>query len=269
MNVPAILRFSALSLFVCAMPSLHAATVMYWADGVTKTSGWESFSQGGTNLCFAATASNLLAHYFRTAAGKGFNVSENAPTKGQDIFNNYYCATYDTTKGGHVYDALENYISTNAEYFNGNPPTVEYKWPSYWDSGEDVSAALFEALSNGVPAGISYQGTANHAVTVWAIQYNEETQRVSKIWVTDSSGDDSGLIEYSCVAIKGKSANFYFKEIIVDEENGSTSESGSSWVTSVSWLKYPTIPEPSMMGLLAGTLALALCVARRKRNRVA
>jgi len=244
--------------------------VMYWADGVTKTSGWESFSQGGTNLCFAATASNLLAHYFRTAGEKGFSVSENAPTKGQDIFNNYYCATYDKTKGGYVYEALEDYISTNAEYFNGNFPSVEKDAnTSYWDSGEEVSAALFEALSNGVPAGISYKGTANHAVTVWGIQYNEETQRVSKIWVTDSSGNNSGLIEYSCVAVTGMSANFYFKEIIVNVEEGTTSESGSSYVTSVSWLKYPTIPEPSTMGFLAGTLALALCAARRKRNRAA
>lgn len=266
MKAPSAIRISALCLFSCASPLLSAATITCWADGVSKTSGYKSVAQGSTNLCSAATASNMLAHYFNVASSRGISVSADAPTTSYPIFN-YFCSVLDTSKGTYVCSALERYISDNGSYFNGNAPTVKYKYGFSWlDSGVELSAILIDALSSGSTAGISYEGYANHAVTVWGIEYNDQTNIVSKIWVTDSNGDTDDLIEYTGIAIQGKSSNFYFYEITVDPDTGSTSQGAGFYVTSVTWLETPSIPEPSSLGILAGVLAIAAISSRRKRK---
>lgn len=265
MKAPSAIRISALCLFSCTSPLLSAATITCWADGVSKTSGYKSVAQGSTNLCGAATASNMLAHYFDVASSRGISVSADAPTTSYPIFN-YFSSVLDTSQGIYVWSALERYISDNGSYFNGNAPTAKYNYCPYWDSGAELSANLIDALSSGSTAGISYAGYASHAVTVWGIEYNDQTNIVSKIWVTDSNGDTDDLIEYTGIAVSGKSSNFYFYEITVDPDTGSTSQGAGFYVTSVTWLETPSIPEPSSLGILAGVLAIAAISSRRKRK---
>lgn len=266
MKAPSAIRISALCLFSCTSPLLSAATITCWADGVSKTSGYKSVAQGNTNLCSAATASNMLAHYFDVASSRGISVSADAPTTSYPIFN-YFSSVFDPSQGIYVWDALNRYISDKGSYFNGTAPTVKYKYSIFSsDSGVTLSATLIDALSSGSTAGIAYAGYADHAVTVWGIEYDDQTNIVSKIWVTDSNGDTDDLIEYTGIATKGKSSDFYFYEITVDPDTGSTSQGAGFYVTCVTWLETPSIPEPSSLGILAGVLAIAAISSRRKRK---
>jgi len=264
------IRISVLSLLVCATTPdmLSAKTIEYWATGVTKTSGWTSIFQGGTNMCWAATSSNLLSHYLKNAEAHGLSISENAMTSETDIYN-WFCAKYGTAYGGYVHVGLHSFVDSHREFFNGVIPEVSENWTWKNDYGHDngVSyAKLFlEALSNGSPVGISwmdtFQDVPNHAVTVWGIEYNTETQRVSKLWITDSSGSNDKLITYKEFVYNG---GYY-----ITEDSGESIANGNYRIYDIDWLKFPTIPEPSTFGLLAGTLALVFAVARRRRSRKA
>jgi len=267
MSTPHI-QISVLSLLVCAaMPTtLSAKTIEYWATGVTKTSGWTSISQGGTNMCWAATSSNLLSHYLKNAGAHGLSISESATTSETDIYN-WFCEKYGTASGDYVHFGLKSYIASHNEFFNGFIPEVSENW-TYGDAYKNENGASYaklflEALSNGSPVGISLQtSSTNHAVTVWGIEYNTETDRVSKLWITDSSGSNSSLIPYKEVVWNN---GYYIAELT----NDASMSSESCKIYDMDWLKFPAIPEPSAFGLLAGMLVLAFAVARRRRPRKA
>jgi len=269
------LQFSVLSFLVCAIaPTLSAATVQYWATGVSKSGGYQSVAQGGSLYCWAATSSNILAHYFSSASERGISVSASAPTSSADIFS-WFQSNF-PNQGNQVDTGLEEYISKNGSYFNGNAPTVvdSGSFISSQDGGVAQSKIFIEALSHGSPVGISYKlGTSiSHAVTVWGIEYDNATNIVSKIWVTDSSGSNNGLFEFVARNIQRPASGEYsggyllFEET-VDPDSGSTSQSGGYRITGLTWLKLPEIPEPSALGFLAGMLALAFAATRRHRKR--
>jgi len=271
------LQISVLSLLVCAIaPTLSAATVQCWATGVSKSGGYQSVAQGSSLYCWAATSSNILAHYFSSASNRGISVSTSAPTSSADIFS-WFQSNF-PNQGNQVDTGLEEYISKNGSYFNGNAPTVvdSGSFISSQDGGVAQSKIFIEALSHGSPVGISYKlGTSiSHAVTVWGIEYDNETNIVSKIWVTDSSGSNNGLFEFvarntpsQTIGNKFYSGGYLLFEETVDPDTGSTSPSGGYRITGLTWLKLPEIPEPSALGFLAGMLALAFAATRRHRKR--
>jgi len=259
------LQISVLSLLVCAIaPTLSAATVQCWAAGVSETSGWLTVGQGNTNMCWAATSSNLFAHYFNSAKGKGFNIPASALTTNEKIFG-WFCNEFDTAYGNSVQYGLDYYLGKNSADFNGFMPTVEHAMKLNTDGGLGQAEILLEALSQGSPVGISIENTNDpssprHAVTVWGIEYNTETKRASNLWITDSSGSNGDLTKYKEYIYNGK----YY----LTEDSGSTEISNVNWkINYLDYLKFPTIPEPSSLGFIAGTLALAFATTRRRRSR--
>jgi len=271
------LKISVLSLLVCASaPTLSAATVQYWATGVSKSGGYQSVAQGGSLYCWAATSSNLLAHYFSSASERGISVSASAPTSSADLFS-WFQANF-PNQGNQVEIGLNKYISENGSYFNGNEPSVvdSGSFINSQDGGVAISNIFIEALSQGSPVGISYNlGTPiSHAVAAWGIEYDNATNIVSKIWMTDSSGDTDGLIEFVAKNTPSQTIGNQFYpggyllfEETVDPETGSTTQSGGYRIFRMTWLKPPEIPEPSALGFLAGTLALAFAATRRSRRK--
>jgi len=260
------LQISVLSLLVCATApmTLSAATVQYWATDVSETSGWLTVGQGNTNMCWAATSSNLLAHYLSSAKGKGFTIPEGALTTNEQIFG-WFCNEFNTAYGNFVQYGLEYYLKKNSTVFAGFMPTVENALKYNTDGGLGQAEILVEALSQGSPVGISMEDATdpngtNHAVTVWGIEYNTETKRVSNLWITDSSGSNGNLTKYKEYIYNGK----YY----ISEDSGRTDFANMNWkIYYLDYLKFPTIPEPSALGFLAGTLALAFATTRRRRSR--
>lgn len=209
------MKRSALCLAIlCALsyPSAWAETKELWAYGVSKDSGWYDTTKtwsGDTNLCWAATAANMLSWWQHwdannsTSAPQGaLNIYDQLKSDyGKDLTDYHAGVGIDWwlvganhsgrtssvfTKGGGAYylDIYSSNYETQADYF------------VFYDSFSDPLITALSATSMnvvGLGLGKTNDEDAGHSITLWGIEYDDTSQVVSKIYVTDSDDYSSGL----------------------------------------------------------------------------
>lgn len=289
-------------LFLAALAFLlPAQATEYWVPGTSREGGWydvnKTFSQEfpDSQMCWAASASNMLAWWQDHNPEYNDLAAMNTPGSGQKIFDTFKTA-YDNDGGIQAYGILW-YLQgdTNKDYlpplteegkemggYYGNAITQIYSERpirlGLYDvrvanSASIVSGFLKDCIVEGYSVGLGVYGDISHAVTLWGIDYNEETQMIETMYLTDSddtrlTGDVAELFEVACSKLEVELATTDGGTIILEELGISNKGDGRTWYNgnvylgAVSLLKTDREPEAgtSTLGLVA---LAALCTWRR------
>lgn len=291
------------------MSIAQAATVTSWVEGVSQSGGWYDAnkvnlyeSDGDNNLCWAATASNLLAWW-----QDRYQAPEGVPDTIDDIWLTYKENVTEDV-GGDVTAALQwwisgVYIPTSKEeqkrtiFQESTSSAIQVSDGYYYDQydldqydlhdllagdkrqvSENVSASiistgLINLVESGCGVGLSLANDAGelaHAITLWGVEYDDESDKISKLWLTDSDDlqydcNKDGL--FSVDVTVGKNLYITTTDSNWYQENNKVYVKGFFGIdTTVSdtWGIPLAVPEPTTATLsLAALMALAL---RRRRQ---
>ena len=163
--------------------SVPARASEYWAKNVSRESGWNDVPQEGGE-CWAMVASNILC-WWQDELEKTYLLPEDAPRKFEDIKLSLVNHFNRGDQGWFVARAFAWYLET---YYSS---TVKLPFPkNNWfvenctnKNASYTSQRLKELLQAGVPVSVA---NAAHAVTVWGVEYNDQSNSLSKIWLTNS-----------------------------------------------------------------------------------
>lgn len=183
-----------------------------FASGITKENFYDVnklWDGNDTNLCWAATSSNLIVWWQDLYEKKGKTLPEKAVRDGNEIF-----AMFRKYKG----DVSGTFLNGVPWYFIGNQSGnggadggflldlcgIEWmplnpKAYSYHDEGKlsaqkDFSEVIISGLKKGA-AGLKLHNTYDHAITLWGAEY-DTSRNVNAIYVTDSDDRFSGIKRY-------------------------------------------------------------------------
>ena len=221
---PFSMKRSALCLAIlCALshPSAWAETKELWAYGVSKNSGWYDTTKtwkGDTNLCWAATAANMLSWWQHwdannsTSAPQGaLNIYDQLKSDyGKDLTDYHAGVGIDWWLVGANHSGRESSVFTKGggAYYSSIYSSDYETQPHYFIDYDSFSNPLISALSAtsmnvvGLGLGKTNDKYAGHSITLWGIEYDDTSQVVSKIYVTDSD-DYSGGLKALSVETKG------------------------------------------------------------------
>lgn len=257
------------------MQSTPATAVQIWATGVTQDGGWTDTVGSAEGHCWAATATNLILHW-QNELTKTYELPVNAPKTEEDIrayFVNNFDPAYQVKSGIKWY--MQEYfpmlqLPMPAPLPDSNPIATE--WCNH-DSLAEFSSRIKRVLSYGEPIGLDLF-TIKHANTLWGAQFNDTTNLLEKVWITDSGRNSNGLEEW-CVreipeADREDYQGFSFQ---FGKDNGNGSQ---SWLYVVDFMDYlttdikdvngntpdslitPSIPEPTSVMLACAGIVLSL-----------
>ncbi len=283
---------------------LPAQATEYWVPGTSREGGWydvnKTFSRDFPDslMCWAASASNMLAWWQDHNPEYNDLAAMDTPKGGQEIFDTFKTA-YENNGGLQAYgilwflqgDTNDEYLPSLTEKgkemggYYGNAITQIYsELPISLGlcdvreagSASIVSGFLKECIVNGYSVGLGVYGSISHAVTLWGIDYNEETQMIEKMYLTDSDdrtltkGDVPTLFEAECRELEVEFATKEGGSIMLKQLGISSKRDGTIWYDDTvylgvaSLLKTVRVPEPSTATL--GLVALAALCARRRRS---
>lgn len=282
-------------LSVCAVLPLtaHAELTELWARGVTEKSGWVDFNKSysntrDNNLCWAAAASNIIDWW-----QKQYEIKDSIPQGNAiwDKFKNSFSdnggdpskafqwwldGTYNTG-GSSGYAELE--ASASAMYYmkpwEYNGPRAKDYIQRFGGDYQTLSQSIISSLKSG--CGITLSLSSVHEVTLWGVEYDSISNKITKLWLTDSDDEQQnqnldGLFSVDCYEYKysGSETETYLgiKGYWKQPENlyvhiATVLKPADDFLTRIS----VPIPEPSAFGLLAGIAAIALAGTRRSRRR--
>lgn len=279
-----------------------------WYDANKK----DPYSDDGDNdLCWAASASNLVAWWqdkYETPAGVPNNIDAiwstyknnvaadvggdthaailwwvtgvyqptNEEERKRSIFATYDSSTLPEWDGYY----FEDYGDKMLKYRDDE----ELKWVSPLEdflcatdrqtvTSDNIVSLLTQGCGLGL--GLSQDGNSNfgHAITLWGIEYNSDTNDISRMWLTDS--DDAQYSRYDqdglfAVDVESRNNKLY----ISSPENDWYREADNTYISvlfgvnptvSTGWgMPLAVIPEPGTATL--SLLALAGLAARRRRK---
>lgn len=292
------------ALFLAALAFLlPAQATEYWVPGTSREGGWydvnKTFSQEfpDSQMCWAASASNMLAWWQDHNPEYNDLAAMNTPRGGQEIFDTFKTA-YENDGGIQAYgilwylqgDTNEDYLPPLTEEgkemggYYGNAITQIYSERpislGLYDvrvanSASIVSGFLKDCIVEGYSVGLGVYGDISHAVTLWGIDYNEETQMIETMYLTDSddtrlTGDVAELFEVACSKLEVELATTDGGTVILEELGISNKGDGRTWYNGnvylgvVNLLKTDRVPEPGTSTL--GLVALAALCTRRRRS---
>lgn len=190
-----------------------------FAPGITNENFYDVnklWDGNDTNLCWAATSSNLIVWWQDSYEKKGKTLPEKAVRDGNEIFRMF--RKYKGDVSGTFMNGIPWYFAGNQSGKGGadggflldlcgiewNP--MSPKAYSYYDEGKfsslrDFSDILISELEKGA-AGLKLHNTYDHAITLWGADY-DTSRNVNAIYVTDSDDRFSGMKRYE-VAFDGK-----------------------------------------------------------------
>ncbi|MGN0820498.1 MAG: IdeS/Mac family cysteine endopeptidase [Akkermansia sp.] len=253
------MKRSALCLAIlCALshPSAWAETKELWAYGVSKDGGWYDTTKtwsGDTNLCWAATAANMLSwwqHWDTSAPDNnatppqgalniynqlktdyGYDLADSGSIIGVEWWFNggasarqYYSAQYYQNKvnvfasgGGGYYTGLNMFLGVKDE---------DYFYASDYISYSDANTNLLKSMTSQRAIGLAISTGANvgHSITMWGLEYDTASNAVTKLYVTDSDDRGTGLFALDCSEKDGK--------MYLSSEYHATYKSGSYYLDS-------------------------------------
>ena len=299
-------RFSLLASLIAASALPAAAVTTIFAPGVTKESGWydtnKAFTNQDSQLCWAATATNIVAWWLDTYQRKGGDLSgveRNTAQIFQTFQNNWENVGYSNMDGvgwyftgkfssGREPDELE--VSNSGGYLAhldgiGRVPwgliNGDFKYRGNEETGEiflnDMSGSYYEndplyslkSFSETIIAQLSRGASmlSVHKVSGISISGHSIT-----LWGCDYD-EALGLVTkiYVTDSDDRHVGLREYKIGLPPSGNGVLME--DYWydsslygrITSSTMMYSAYIPEPSAFGLLAGVLAFGLGVSRRRR----
>lgn len=208
-------------LLACVLP---VSAVEYWATGVSLDSGWYDANKtfapedGDTNLCWAASAANIITWWQREHIDlmekcgvsedlkeldtvwrilrDSFQDAEGAPAYAMEWYfldlipiPQLALTDYGKTQGGYYRNALLDYKLTVDEALSMVPKST------MMSAGTDVQALsleLRETLAAGRPCSLSLGGEdLAHSATLWGAAFDDETGLPTTLYLTES--DDGAL----------------------------------------------------------------------------
>ena len=298
-----------------ALPSVPVSAAELFAPGVTKDSGWydtnKVFDSQDSNLCWAATAANVIAWWMDNYENGGGDLSKISDRSNNQIFQkfkeNWNNVGYNNVDGvcwyftgkfstGTEPEELKNsstggYLSDIEGVGGRNPWNIMNGDFKYWGSEitgqtfvndmsgsyfsdqplysyESFSQTILSQLSQGVSMLSVHKinttvGSSGHSITLWGCEYDEETNLVTKIYVTDSddasrSQGNDGLKEYRIIRATSGTGVMMSDYWYGNEQYGRITSSAMMYATY--------IPEPSAFGLIAGVMSIVSVVSRRRRK---
>lgn len=136
-----------------------------------------------------------------------------------------------------------------------------------------MAQRLISQISAPISLGIVNNLTGNdklaHAITLWGMEYDEEKNTISKLWITDSDDYKTQLEEVEVYYAADDTSTLYLDIYDYDSTMGDArvyidSAYGINLSESDTWKLVRVIPEPATTTL--SLLALAGLVARRRRR---
>ncbi|MDL0087933.1 autotransporter outer membrane beta-barrel domain-containing protein [Campylobacter gastrosuis] len=180
---------------------------MYWANGVNTSGGWSVYLQH-PNQCWGAVAGNTLGWWQKNVTGS-INFGENTP-QGNVAITDYFYKKYPYIQGGlQPYRGMIYFFkdfAPNVKIYEtkGEPTYLEKKygptkisgapfWTERYDSNADkITNSLIENFKTGKVVAALTDDT--HTVTLWGIEVDEKTQRITGGYVSDSVKDEAGTL---------------------------------------------------------------------------
>lgn len=221
---------SALALQAALLPL--SAAEQYWTVDKTQESGYVSTSGGyvdtdkqydgvDTNLCWAASATNMITWWQRQNPGAQVAAPE-APSTQDDIWQTYRASFADT--GADRYCAIDWFFEGYDDYIAGGLPALKngntggyysdlitsgyFAFADlYQETGYDmaqyggfsgISYTIRDLLEQGAVIGLNLSPITmsgdmgivssgmGHALTLWGVEFDEEGKVITKMWITDS-----------------------------------------------------------------------------------
>ena len=287
--------FAATAALLFCVPA-RAELVEYWAPGVSRESGWTNTFQF-RNGCWAAVASNMVDWWQQRIEAK-YGAGEKHINP-ETLNTRYDTNPYFKSGGDYIWKAIDWYLKeTYPAIVNTRPDLWNYYLPEgdpnppmlftrgWLNSGrEAVQNALMTYFTSGNY--VAALTSANHTWTLYGMQVDTDTGKITKVWATDSVPNDrtnqkKQLHEFD--AVYSNTARWgdllIFSRGIYDPENNSWGQQNIE-ATEITFLSCEDkflvdangrsvfqqgVPEPSVFGLLAGTLALALAGTRRRKR---
>lgn len=314
-----------LLLAACAVST--ASATEYWVKGVNKEGGWFDTNKTGNNdygFCWAAADTNIISWWqSRNPAAAKEAAKNSAPQTQQDIWELYNNSFVNAS--GHPADGIKWYLNgtkpqtalkdtTTGAYYKDLDVTADivtrsiYEYDPAWefnptlnnyqktgttpdglDTYKLVTKDLAEYITNGYAIALGMSGKGyKHAITLWGIEVDDETQHMTRMWVTDSDDnlytladgttpkyDNSGLIELTCVedylafypAIDDTLDCYLVDSAVAGPEGDKFYKSGNNdnfYEFTAIKLVSNIVPEPTTATL--SLLALAGLAARRRRK---
>ena len=270
-----------------------------WVNGVTQDNGWIDFDKTSDDdhladnddlLCWAASASCILDYW------QSLYITSASVPAGEGIWQRYNEASASMT--GNPVLGIQWWIGGN--YGDENADRAKYTIPAnlcaiqtdlnqfggyYWDAipgtnkdktehlgnflsystyeDIDLSTAIINQLSSApISLGIKGKSFAGHSITLWGVEYTEDSEgnpTISSMWITDSDDYPNEIVELETYYKEGDNKiylDYYFLQGIYIAEIISVNVAESdTWALQ-------RIPEP-----VTSTLSIAALVALLSRRR--
>lgn len=283
--------FSLITICTFAVSCANAELLETWTLGVSSERGWydanKTLAPGDDNLCWAASASNILNWWQdRYVIPSGTPTGEAVWTTFKDSF---------TDLGGNASYAFQWWLS--GDY----PPAGQEGWSQLKEGAAEggyyrsifsenqaffltsaYNATSYSASSQyildrlnagyGLTLGIGDTlGETAHAITLWGVEYDDQTSLLTKMYLTDSDDlqygyhSSNGIFEVACYT--GEDGGLYFQ---TTEDGWYHREDRNFFISGVYGLSTDVgnalalIPEPGTATL---SLAALLWLAWKRRRQ--
>ena len=176
---------------------------------------------------------------------------------------------YNPDFGGYYWDIIPDapngYASPQCKHF--------YDFLNLGVDYTSMAQCLISQLNSPISLGITNNLTGNdklaHAITLWGMQYDEEKNTISKLWITDSDDYQTQLKQINVYYADDTPGTLYLDIYDYDSTMGDArvyidSAYGINLSESDTWNLVRAIPEPATATL--SLLTLAGLVARRRRT---
>lgn len=203
---------AALPLVLCLCP---ATGTEYWVQGVSRDGGWYDVNKTFTeedpdsDMCWAASASNVLA-WWQDNNPQYVELEPDAPSSADAIWQSFKDAF---ANGGGIPaygmlwylqgdynakmfpafdedgEALGGYFAEAiTRIYDDYPIELAIASVDNWGSAAAVSAFLVDCIEEGygISLGIYSDSGLAHAITLWGVDYDEESGLVTALYITDS-----------------------------------------------------------------------------------
>lgn len=183
-----------------------------FASGITKENFYDVnklWDGNDTNLCWAATSSNLIVWWQDLYEKKGKTLPGKAVRDGNEIFEMF--RKYKGDVSGTFLNGVPWYFVGNQsgnggadggflldlcgiEWMPLNPKAYSYHDEGKLSAQKDFSELIISGLKKGA-AGLKLHNRYDHAITLWGAEY-DTSRNVNAIYVTDSDDRFSGIKRY-------------------------------------------------------------------------
>lgn len=309
------MKRSVLFLLACSVALSTASAAQAWVDGVSQSTGWYDANKvnpgvkdGDNNLCWAASASNLVAWWqdkYETPAGVPNDIDsiwatyKNAATEdiGGDThaavlwwLTGVYIPTNDEEADRSIFAQEDTSVLPAFEgYYYGEYGDEMAPWPNYdlwrWEypledflcvdyrasvTSDNIISLVLQGC--GIGLGITDDAASfGHAITLWGVEYDDSTNAISRMWLTDS---DDGQYNFGQDGLYVVDVTTRDNKLYIDTPNSNWYTEGENVYisnlfainpeVSTGWGIPLAVPEPTTATL--SLLGLTGLLARRRRK---